>query len=88
MKPRINEYSWEGINFPSEKDNWKKFQKNNQIIVIKVLYPKKQKLYLAYVSKHNLNQEKQVILLMIPIRKGWHYLAVRKTISIIQRNNI
>ena len=30
-----------------------------------VLYAKKEEIYPAYVSKHNLNHEKQVILLMI-----------------------
>ena len=36
----------------------------------------------AYVSKYNLNREKQMILLMIPNaeKEGWHYLAV-KTLS-------
>ena len=24
IKPFINKYNWKGINFPSEKDNWKK----------------------------------------------------------------
>ena len=27
IKPFINEYKWEGIHFPSEKDNWKKVEK-------------------------------------------------------------
>ena len=52
-------------------------------------------IYPPYLSKHNSNRDKQVILLMIPNgegRKGksegqWHYLAVKKTITIIKRNN-
>ena len=36
---------------------------------------RKVKIYPACVSKHNLNREKQVILLMIPNGEGWHYLA-------------
>ena len=36
---------------------------------------RKDKIYPAYVSKHNLNCEKQVNLLMIPNGEGWHYLA-------------
>ena len=28
IKPFINKYNWEGINFPSEKDDWKKIEKN------------------------------------------------------------
>ena len=27
IKPFINKYNWEGINFPSVKDDWKKFDK-------------------------------------------------------------
>ena len=32
----------------------------------------------ADVSKHNPKEEKEVILLMILSREGWHYLAVKK----------
>ena len=39
---------------------------------------KKKKIYPAYVSKHNSNREKRVILLMIANREGWCYLAVKK----------
>ena len=65
MKPFINKYNWEGINFPSEKDDWKKFQKNNVATALNVLYAKKGKIYPAYVSKHNSSCEKQIVLLMI-----------------------
>ena len=43
--------------------------------------PKKKKkkcIYSAYVSKHNPNREKQVIIFMIPNGEGQHYLAVKK----------
>ena len=49
---------------------------------------KNKKIYPFYVSKHNSNYEKQVILLMIPNGEKWHYLTVKKTISIIKRNNV
>ena len=29
VKPFINKYNWEGISFPSEKNDWKKLEKNN-----------------------------------------------------------
>ena len=45
---------------------------------------KKKKLYRAYVSKHNSNREKQVILLMIPYEKGCHYLAVKKLSALLR----
>ena len=28
IKTLINTYDWEGINFPSEKDDWTSFEKN------------------------------------------------------------
>ena len=39
----------------------------------------KEKIYPAYVSKHNSNRQKQLIFLRIPNKeKLWHYLAVKK----------
>ena len=66
IKPFINKYNWEGINFPLQKDDSRKFEKNNVTIALNVLHVKKEKTCPAYVSKHNSNRDKQVILLMIP----------------------
>ena len=74
----MNTYNWEEINFPSEKDDWKKFKKNIVIIALNVLNAKKEKIYSAYVSKHNSNYEKQIILLKILNVGGWHYLPITK----------
>ena len=41
IKPFINKYNWEEINFPTEKDDWKKIEKNNVTIALNVLYAKK-----------------------------------------------
>ena len=87
IKPCIDKYNWEGINYPSEKDDWKITEKNNLTIGFNVLYGKKEKIYPAFVSKHNSNCEKQVILLMISNRQGSHYLALKTPISIIKKNN-
>ena len=62
VEPFINKYNWEDINFPSKKDDQKKFEKNIVTISLNVLYAKKEKIYPAYVSKHNSNRGKQVIL--------------------------
>ena len=51
-----NKYNWERINFPSEKDDWKKCEKNNVTIALNVLYSLKEKTYPAYVSKYNSNR--------------------------------
>ena len=53
----------------------KKTEKNKVNIALNV---KKIYIYPACVSKHQPNREKQVILLMIPNREGWNYLAVEK----------
>ena len=45
IKPFINKYKWEGINSPSQKNNWKKFDKNNVRIIHNVLYAKN-KMYI------------------------------------------
>ena len=46
IEPFINKYNWGGINFPSEKDDWKKFEKNNVTIAIIISYAKKKKYIL------------------------------------------
>ena len=66
IKPFINKYNWEGINYPSQKDDWKKFEKNNVKITLNVFHAKKEKIYPTYVSKRNSDREKQVIFLMMP----------------------
>ena len=43
IKPFINKYNWKEIDFPSEKDDWKKVEKNNRTIALNVLYAKKEK---------------------------------------------
>ena len=60
IKPFINKYKEEGINYPSEKDDWKKFEKNNLTIARNVLYSKNENTYPAYVSKHNSNHEQKL----------------------------
>ena len=84
IKPFINKYNWDGKNYPSEKDDWKKFEKNNIAIPLNVLYTKVEKIYPAYVSKDNSNREKQVILLKITNREGWHYLAKNKLSALLE----
>ena len=59
IKPFINKYNWKKITFPSEKDDWKKFEKINVTTALNVQYAKKEKIYLADVSKHNSCHEKQ-----------------------------
>ena len=54
------------------------------LIGLNVLHANKENIYPAYVSKNNSTQEKQDSLLMIPIREGWHYLAVKKLSALLR----
>ena len=76
IKSFKNKYNQEGINYLSEKDDWKKFLKNNLTIALNVLHAKIEKIYPAYVSKQNLNSEKEISLLMIRNEEGWKYIVV------------
>ena len=52
IKPYINEYNREWINFPSTKDVWKKFEKNNVTIAGNVLSAKiEETLYCLFFKK-------------------------------------
>ena len=56
----------------------KKNEKNNETIDLNVLHANKEKIYPAYISKHNSNYEKQVIPLMVPNEEEWCYLVVKQ----------
>ena len=53
IKPFIDKYKWKGTNYPSEKDDWKKIEKDNLTNALDVLYGKKENIYPVYASKHN-----------------------------------
>ena len=56
-----------GTNKFSIRKRWlKNIWEKNVTTAFNFLYAKKEKIYSAYVSKHNSYCEKQVILLMIP----------------------
>ena len=78
IKPFIEQYNWKEIDFISTSKDWKKFELNNEI-ALNILYVphNTKKIHAAYISKHNLTREKQVILLMISNGENWHYLVVK-----------
>ena len=52
IKLFIDKYNWDGINYPSETEDWKKTKKNNLTIALNVFYAKKKKkLYPVHVSR-------------------------------------
>ena len=86
IKPFIEQYNWNGIEFPATSKDWKKFAQNNESIALSVLYVPSgtKKISLAYKSKHNLNREEQVILLMIINGEKWHYTAVTRLSGLLR----
>ena len=80
MKQFFDQYNWKEINFPSNKKDWKKFELNEKSIALNILFVPQnaEETRHAYKSKYNLKHENQVILLMIPDGKKWHYLAGKK----------
>ena len=85
-KSFIDQYNWDGIDFPSHSKNWKNFKSNNKSIALNILYVphNTEKIIHAYKSKHNLNGKIQVILLMITDCKKWHYLAMKNLSALLK----
>ena len=86
IKPFIEQYNWNGIEFPATSKDWKKFERNNESIALNVLYVsyKIKKISFAYKSKHNLNREEKIILLMISNGEKWHYKAVTRLSGLLR----
>ena len=61
IKPFIEKYNWEDIDFPSTGKDWKKFECNNEVTlnILYVPYNTKQ-INIAYKSKNNLTQKRQI----------------------------
>ena len=36
IRPFSNQYNWKGINFPSNKEDWKKFEPNNKSTALNI----------------------------------------------------
>ena len=79
IKPFIDQYNWEGIEFPAGIKDWKRFERNNKTIALNILFvPHNEKtINLAYKSKYNRKRENQVVLLMITNGEKWHYIALK-----------
>ena len=85
IKPFIEKYNWEDIDFPSTSKDWKQFESNNEI-AFNILYVphNTKKIHIAYKSRHNLTREKQVILLMMSNGQNWYYLVVKNLSGLLR----
>ena len=70
---------------PIRKRWLKKIWRKTLANAVNVLYEKEIFSSPAYISKHNWNHKKQIILFMISYREDWHYLAVKKLLRALLR---
>ena len=73
--------------FPPEKDDWKKFKKNNLAIALNDLYSKKKK-YILLMFQWLITYFLIVIFSMIPITESMALPCNKKVFRIIKRNNV
>ena len=85
IKPFIEKYNWEDINSLSTNKDWKTFESNNEV-ALNILYVpyNTKKINIAYKSKNNLTQERQIILLMISNGQKWNYLVVKNLSGLLR----
>ena len=50
IKPYIENYNWNGINFPATKKDWNRFEVNNKNVALNILYVNTKKIEIAYKS--------------------------------------
>ena len=64
IKTFIDQYNRKEINFPSQKEDWKKFELNNRSIALNILYVPYniKEIKHAYLSKHYLKRKNEAIL--------------------------
>ena len=60
IKPFINNYNWEGTNYPSEIEDWKIFGKNN---IIRKLYKDYMNKFFKSLREHAKNVNEKMLWL-------------------------
>ena len=66
IKPFINNFNWENINFLPKEQDYQQFEMNNESIALNILqFNHEQKISLYYKSQYNKTRENKIILLMI-----------------------
>ena len=65
IKPFINNFNCENINFPPQEQDYKTFEMNNKSIALNVLQANEQKISQYYKSEFNKTRKRQVILLIL-----------------------
>ena len=76
------------MNYSSEKDDRKKFEKDKLTIDLNLLYARKEKKYLAFVSKHDSICEIDVFLFNDSKQRSIALYCSKKVTCIIKRNSV
>ena len=79
-KPFIDNYDWTDIIFPSEQNDWDKFERNNKAVSLNILsaHETKKKINIIRVSEFNRKRKHQVILLLITNENDdLHYVSAK-----------
>ena len=84
-------YNWSGIKFPTPKEHWTKFERQNDIVALNVLYINGKEVRQAYISRFNSVRQKIADLLIIEKEGKKHYVAIKKLSALLRgitsRNN-
>ena len=86
IKPFINNFNWENINFPPQEQDYQQFEMNNKSIALNILQVDNQeKVSHYYKSEHKKTRENKVILLILNDNGKQHYLAVKKLNALLKK---
>ena len=89
IKPFINNFNWENINFPPTQQDYEHFEINDKSIALNILTTQKQgKISHYYKFKYNKIRENKVILLMITDNNKKHYVFVKKLNALLKTKKI
>ena len=87
LKPFIDNYNWDNIDFPVGHKDYSAFEKNKNDIAINILYVpcKTKEIRQVYISKLNKTRNIHANLLMITNGTGnWHYLAIKSISGLLR----
>ena len=81
IKPYVNNFNWENINFPPTQQDYQNFEINNTLIALNILtINNEEEINYLHESQFNNNREKQVNLLLLESK---HYASVKNLKSLL-----
>ena len=87
LRPFVERYNWEGLEFPMALNKISKFEKRNLEIAVNVLFVSKKNIFIARRSEFNGKRGKQANLLMIVDGENRHCTAVKSLSRLLKSLN-